>query len=290
MLKKSNIRAYTILGVILTVLAVTSIAASAQGVRTEISANGLFRASDASPTTGEMIQFKIDLGTYLFLDLNHISIQFVQWDFGDGAIVRARSLDSTFYSYAQPGRYTVTLEVVTTNVNFVATQSLLVQNQFQPNVSDIMTTGQAIAQFDFNHNNRLGDTEFFAMVDAWIANRLSDHVFFAAIDIWVADSTIVTATQTVTRTSAFQAQAQPTAQGITFSAQGQGSNEIAVQVFGADGKLVFQRQSAGNRLAWNLASSTGKAVANGVYFYVMTSIDSNGKLVRSEPQPIAIVR
>jgi len=60
-----------------------------------------------------------------------------------------------------------------------------------------------------------------------------------------------------------------TASTVTFRALGLPVEGIRVSVFDLGGRRVWAGEATGHELAWNLADSTGRPLANGVYLYVV---------------------
>ncbi|MBI3659884.1 hypothetical protein HY230_05360 [Candidatus Acetothermia bacterium] len=81
----------------------------------------------------------------------------------------------------------------------------------------------------------------------------------------------------------------PAQQVIRFAALSTGIKEINVQVFGLSGKRVYASGWVGNGYEWKLQDKTGKAVANGVYLYVVTVCGYDGT-VRTQVKKLVIKR
>jgi len=75
-----------------------------------------------------------------------------------------------------------------------------------------------------------------------------------------------------------------------FTAEGTGIKSIAVEIFNLRGRKVFSDEAPGNELIWLLQSNQGKAIANGVYLYVVTARGFNNEIVRSRVKKLAILR
>lgn len=75
-----------------------------------------------------------------------------------------------------------------------------------------------------------------------------------------------------------------------FVAEGTSVAKIEVQVFTLFGAQVFAQSHAGNQLVFNGRSLNGQWLANGVYLYVITTTDAQGKVLRSEVNKLVITR
>jgi hypothetical protein len=163
--KKRALRTSLILGCALIVMLAAVNLATAQTSRSEVLVSGLVVASPPNPFVGEDIQVYVDLGTYFLLNLNQRTTFAVEWDFGDGTIIRSRTLLGMAHVYSQPGRYTVMLRIFTSPLVIYTSKTTLNVTAL-PNPATIGTVEEQIAQYDINGDDRLGDNEFFAMIDA----------------------------------------------------------------------------------------------------------------------------
>ena len=76
-----------------------------------------------------------------------------------------------------------------------------------------------------------------------------------------------------------------------FTASGTGIEEIRVQVFNIQGQAVLDSgYRAGKTLAWNKRFSNGQALANGVYFYIVSVQGVDNQIVRSEIKKFVVLR
>ena len=83
----------------------------------------------------------------------------------------------------------------------------------------------------------------------------------------------------------------PALQSTTFIVKGTGIQSIRVQIFDLAGGRAFDSGFiAGKEFKWNLTDDRGELSANGLYFYVITVRDSDGKLVRSKVCKLIILR
>ena len=80
------------------------------------------------------------------------------------------------------------------------------------------------------------------------------------------------------------------AEGMHFIAQGRGIESVKLEVFSLAGKRVFDSGFiAGNALAWHILANNGKAVANGVYLYVISVRGTNGEIVKSDVRKLVVL-
>ncbi len=144
-----------------------------------------------------------------------------------------------------------------------------------------------VAQFDTNRNGVIDDPEFFVVIDLWVAGQIPDDLFFAVIDAWVLQAP-------VRGTSLSSAQPvglalSATRGSITFTVRGPDIASLAMEVYDLSGQRVFSRQASGTRLTWNLKTSSGKPLANGVYLATITIQRLEGQISR-ELRKILILR
>lgn len=63
----------------------------------------------------------------------------------------------------------------------------------------------------------------------------------------------------------------PARRSVRFAVQGEGIKGISVQVYNLAGKKIYDSGPvSGNELVWPMIDHTGRPVANGVYFYIVT--------------------
>jgi len=93
-------------------------------------------------------------------------------------------------------------------------------------------------------------------------------------------SSLASAPNPVTRTSS-----------VTFSVQGNGIEDMNVEVYDLSGKNVYSSGfSSGHRLKWNLLTDDGNTVANGVYLYIATVRGAHQEIIRSSVRKLVILR
>jgi hypothetical protein len=78
--------------------------------------------------------------------------------------------------------------------------------------------------------------------------------------------------------------------GSYFRAAGPESVRVRVQIFSLNGAKVFDQEAPGNTLIFKGLTGQGLPLANGVYLYVITTIDSASRTVRHEVGKLAILR
>lgn len=54
--------------------------------------------------------------------------------------------------------------------------------------------------------------------------------------------------------------------------------QMELQIFALNGKQIYQRNAGSNELRWNLTSSDGQRLANGVYLSIVSAVDSTGQI------------
>ena len=71
-----------------------------------------------------------------------------------------------------------------------------------------------------------------------------------------------------------------------------GATDITLRVFGLTGALVFSHElsATATEYVWDLTSNGGEALANGLYFYVITAKDLGGRTIRSANFKLLIAR
>jgi len=77
---------------------------------------------------------------------------------------------------------------------------------------------------------------------------------------------------------------------IQFTAQATGLTEMGVEIYGLNGQRVFSATSPNNSLVWHMRDGANRAVANGVYLYVVTARDAHGNVVRSGVKKLLVMR
>ena len=144
-----------------------------------------------------------------------------------------------------------------------------------------------VSQFDTNGNNVIDDAEFFNAIDQWVNGQITDTLFFSVLDHWIAQTPISTSGLTAQAVSVALAQS---AHGLTLSVGGPGVTSVGLWVYDLNGRTVFRQEVVGTTLSWSYLSSEGTPVANGVYLYVVTVKDAQGRTLISSVRKLVIVR
>lgn len=146
----------------------------------------------------------------------------------------------------------------------------------------------SVAAFDGDSNGFIDDGEFFGAIDQWVSGSLSNDLFFGVVDAWIGDVRVSSANSTNQSISLNVAQTVSKSK-IVFSMDGMAPSKISVNIYSLTGQQIASRSAMGNKLAWNMRDALGQSMANGVYLYVVSAVDSNG-VWKSEVQKLAIIR
>ena len=75
------------------------------------------------------------------------------------------------------------------------------------------------------------------------------------------------------------------------SVEGEALEGGRVEIFDLAGRSIFDSgMVGGDAFTWNLMSSQGEVLANGVYLYVVTVKGWDGQILRSEVRKLVILR
>ena len=77
---------------------------------------------------------------------------------------------------------------------------------------------------------------------------------------------------------------------ILFTAKLRTTQAMSIKVYSLNGQHVFSSTSSGHRLSWQIRDELGRPVANGVYLYVVSTLDETGRVVRSEIKKLLVIR
>jgi len=124
-----------------------------------------------------------------------------------------------------------------------------------------------VEEFDTDGDCILSDTEFFAAADAWIAQQIDSALFFAALDAWIGQQNVCTASA-----SDNPIRLSTSLHGVSIESE---DSLGVVKIYDTGGREVFSQNTKSNKLVWNLRTTDGNALANGVYF---VSIANTGEL------------
>ncbi|MBI1730950.1 hypothetical protein HY229_00885 [Candidatus Acetothermia bacterium] len=152
------------------------------------------------------------------------------------------------------------------------------------------TGSQSLTSFDTNHDCILEDTEFFAVIDLWIANQVENALFFQAVDAWIGQTRLCPAASSVVPSSAVRVE-MSAGQGIAFSSHLQSVAAMSLDIIDPAGRIIVSESAQANHLRWNLTSRDGLRVANGVYYYRVRIFAWTGQLVSTGAlRPLMILR
>ncbi len=221
------------------------------------------------------------------------------WDFGDGTTSQT---ESPKHSFAEKKAYTITLTVTDSRGgSTTVTKTLSVGNE--PPVASFTvakttaTVGEIIQFTDTS-------TDSDGTVTAWEWNfgdgATSDqqnptHAYAAAgtytVSLVVTDdkggqSAAATEEITVTGPSSIVTYAYPNPTATTATIVyylPDGTTDLVLRVYDLAGNLVYERDlaAAESTYDWDLTSTSGDELANGLYFYLIAGRDASGKAIRS---------
>jgi len=140
---------------------------------------------------------------------------------------------------------------------------------------------QSVANFDANQDGYIDDHEFFDVIESWIRKSISTALFFQLVDVWSSES--VVATETPERVGVVL-NSTPTA--IFFRAQGE-VDHVSLQIYNTEGRLISTQVESGDLLRWDLMNASGRAVANGVYLYVI-QMERDGEITKQQGKVVVL--
>ncbi|MBI1730540.1 hypothetical protein HY229_06595 [Candidatus Acetothermia bacterium] len=149
--------------------------------------------------------------------------------------------------------------------------------------------GSTLKAFDKNGNCKLDDSEFFSMIDGWIASSVGNTLFFASVDAWIGQSSVCSAAASDSR-SGVTLSLRPSLQTALFEAHGLNIASVDVEVFSLNGTRIYAGTTPGSLLAWNLRTSSGQSLANGTYLYRVVLRDQRGTMTQSEVKKFVLIR
>ena len=222
------------------------------------------------------------------------------WDFGDGTTSQS---ESPKHSFAEKKAYTVTLTVTDSRGgSTTVTKTLSVGNEppvASFTVSDATPVVGETVQFTDTSSDPDGDD-----ITAWqwdfgdettADEQNPTHAYTVAgtytVSLVVTDakggqSTAATQEITVTGPSNIVTYAYPnpaTATATIVYYLPEGTTDLVLRVYDLVGNLVYEHDlaAAESTYDWDLTSTSGDELANGLYFYVVTGKDASGKAIRS---------
>jgi hypothetical protein len=153
-----------------------------------------------------------------------------------------------------------------------------------PSNRTIARSGSSLKDFDTNGNGVLDESEFFAMVDAWLAETISNELFFTGVDFWISQAQITSASLNshVDILSGVQASFE-SGRDVLFRAQGQEISRVQTEIYDSGGELVYAGQAMGTKLSWR------PQVANAVYLYRVIAFDKDGRAESSQIKKLTIL-
>jgi hypothetical protein len=147
-----------------------------------------------------------------------------------------------------------------------------------------------LVRFDMNNNLRIDTNEFFELMDSWTDGFIPDQLFFQGLDHWTHQMPLASRTSSSSASDATRFElSKLNANLLSFQAVGNNISTTHVQIFNTGGQSVFDQTGNGSRLMWNLRGARGNRVANGIYFYRITSISADGSAVRSEVRKFVVM-
>ena len=177
----------------------------------------------------------------------------------------------------------------TAEFNYGLEEELTEETPLNPTPADIPST-VSLSSFDTDGDCIISDAEFFDVIDRWVTRLIDETLFFTGVDAWIGQASVCAASAEIEIVELKLAVAQMTNRGAMFVAQSATVSNISVEVFGLAGEFIYTGSSNNNALRWNLRSSDGQPVANGVYLYRVTTTDSNGQILMSDIQKFIVIR
>ena len=152
-------------------------------------------------------------------------------------------------------------------------------------------SGSGLDQFDFDNDCILSEAEFFSATDAWISEEIENGLFFDAVDAWIGQSNVCAASAGVHSLQLNKIDLSSSTMGrLKFEISGNQIAHSQLEIFDLHGTELFRTSSAGSKLIWNLKTSSGKRVSNGVYLYRVQVQDEYGNMVSSEVRKLVVMR
>jgi len=150
--------------------------------------------------------------------------------------------------------------------------------------------GSGLASYDNNGDCVLADSEFFGLLDAWLQSTANDNLFFDGVDAWIGQTNVCVSAAGVDAGTLEGISIAQTLNQISIRAQGADVNSISAEIYSLNGELIYQDQSSGSQLSWNLRKSDGSGVANGVYLYRVNVLNNNGEILSSSVRKLLVLR
>jgi hypothetical protein len=154
---------------------------------------------------------------------------------------------------------------------------------------------------DANGNGTLEDSEILMAIQYWISSEpvpgtggkmISDAEMLRLIELWISGGSVRGASvpQLVQPLRVDSIVTRSGGLATTIEVQGSGIAGLELEVFDLAGRRVFSQRAAGNRLVFQGLDNAGRALANGVYLYVVTARGYAGQAQRSEVRKLVVLR
>lgn len=153
---------------------------------------------------------------------------------------------------------------------------------------------------DTNNNGVLDESEVRAAITMWILGEtvpgtgqtINDPAMRELISMWILGTPVASSARTASAQS-FAVRgvrvASPTPTSRSIELQGHQIASAQVQVFDLSGNLIIQEHSSNGLVRFNMVSSNGKRLANGVYLYVVRAKGYSGERWQSEVRKFVIL-
>jgi len=239
------------------------------------------------------------------------TIESYSWEFGDGNSSKAESPN---HSFDEPGTYAVSLQVTDNEggegevtVDIVVTGA---QNT-APVASFTYTPAAPGQDQDIQFTDESTDSESNITGWAWdfgdgttSTSRHPVHAFTAegtyAVELTVTDEGGLSDSATLNvvvaddaREIRLSAYPNPASREVTLRITvSAGASDLIVRVYDLIGRMVLEQEleDRATSSTWDLRSSGGAELANGLYFCIATARDSSGRVITSEIFRLLIAR
>lgn len=247
--------------------------------------SSLINISPTEPQAGELVTFEVSDPT--------VSGQFVseiEWQFPDGSSISGPERTRVQYRFGEVGVYTIGLRMVALSPYKIIRASTTVD--VRPAAGSSSEAGEVsvramIKSYDEDADNRLDNTEFTGVINAWVDGRMSNETFMEALDLWVHQETILHLNG-----SSSSAPIRLIHHGnrrVTIRAADQDATRMRLTLYDQAGNRLLTRSSAGNRLSVNLQVVQGRRLPNGVYLAEI-QVQGDDSAHRRAIQMLAVMR
>ena len=138
------------------------------------------------------------------------------------------------------------------------------------------TGGGDLSDFDLDSDCYIGDADFFAATDFWLASRITDIAFFDVLDAWIGQYSVCPFAAEIFETPI--SLIKMSSAHVNFELK-RTANPTTLRIYDATGTLLFEQSTLSQKLSWNMMNQEGSRVANGIYFYAINNGVSVGKFV-----------